>query len=88
MHPVPDRYTEPEFRKFFDGAVAVGRASRASGPDDSLRRVDLFFVIPGSRKSAPSATNGFAFARGMTVVGVSPCRKQKPRHRCRGFAFL
>jgi N-acetyltransferase len=22
VHPVPDRYTEPEFRKFFDGAVA------------------------------------------------------------------
>jgi RimJ/RimL family protein N-acetyltransferase len=21
VHPVPDRYTEPEFRKFFDGAV-------------------------------------------------------------------
>jgi hypothetical protein len=21
VHPVPDRYTEPAFRKFFDGAV-------------------------------------------------------------------
>lgn len=35
VHPVPDRYTEPEFRKFFDGAVNCNMgfvfADRASG---------------------------------------------------------
>jgi len=24
VHPVPNRYTEPEFKKFFDGAIASG----------------------------------------------------------------
>ena len=35
VHPVPDRYTEPVFRKYFDGAIASGGAfafvDRASG---------------------------------------------------------
>ena len=35
VHPVPDRYTEPEFRKFFDGALksktALVFVDRASG---------------------------------------------------------
>ena len=35
MHPVPDRYTEPEFRKYFDSAVASKMAfvfvDRATG---------------------------------------------------------
>ena len=67
VHPVPNRYTEPEFRKFFDGAlnskmgfVFVDRANGRRIPldwhrqkPDSFRRVEFSQVLAsGSRCAA------------------------------------
>ncbi|MES2198110.1 MAG: GNAT family N-acetyltransferase [Pseudomonadota bacterium] len=55
VHPTPDRYTEPEFREFFDGAVsskmgfvfvdrATGRligSSRYHGHDHALGEIEI-----------------------------------------------
>ena len=55
VHPTPDRYTEPAFRKFFDGAVSSKMAfafvdqatdrvigsSRYHGHDPALREIEI-----------------------------------------------
>ena len=55
VHPVPDRYTEPSFRKYFDGAVSskmafvfvdrtTGRlvgSSRYYGHDPDLKEIEI-----------------------------------------------
>ena len=55
LHPQPDRYTEPVFRAFFDGAIASGSAfafvdrqsgkvigsSRYHGYDPALREIEI-----------------------------------------------
>ena len=55
VHPVPDRYTQPVFRAYFDGALASGAAlaildretgrmigsSRYHGYDAALREIEI-----------------------------------------------
>src|SRR5437763_15670341 len=59
VHPVPDRYTEPGFRKFFDGAVdsrmgfvfvdrSTGRligSSRYHGHDPTLGEIEIGWPV-------------------------------------------
>ena len=57
VHPVPDRYTEPVFRKFFDGAIESKKAfvfvDRASN-----RLVGARATMTTSRKRAKSRSAG------------------------------
>ena len=56
VHPVPDRYTEPQFRKFFDGAVDSKMAfvfvDRSTGALIGSSRAATGAAAPTARSSA------------------------------------
>src|SRR5258705_10123176 len=89
VHPVPDRYTEAEFRKFFDGAVkskmgfvfvdrATGRligSSRYYGyaPERGEIEIGWTFIAPAAIGAAPPT------ARASALFSTTPSPSSIPR---------